>query len=133
MIQTAVAALVIHNNKLLILKRAEDDPVNPKMWSFQGGKVEQGETLEEALRRELNEETGLEGVVQDLIYATTIFLKERQLILLHYLVDVTKTNVTLSNEHSDYMWVTLDKLEKHLDAVILKDFNQYDVLTKLNK
>ena len=54
-----VGAVVINNNKLLLIKRGSEP--NKDMWAIPGGIVEIGERLEDAVVRELEEETGLKG------------------------------------------------------------------------
>jgi mutator protein MutT len=53
-----VGALIIENGRILLVERARE-PLRD-YWSLPGGVVETGERLEEALRREVREETGLE-------------------------------------------------------------------------
>ena len=53
------AAVIVHNGKVLLTKRKADVPY-PLLWEFPGGKVEPGEGLAAALRRELREELGAE-------------------------------------------------------------------------
>lgn len=53
-----VGALIFENNKILLVERA-GEPLKG-WWSLPGGVVETGETLEQAIRREIREETGLE-------------------------------------------------------------------------
>mgnify|MGYP003430879783 CR=1 FL=1 len=60
--QAAVSVIIISEGKLLLIERAR--PPAQGMFAFPGGRVEHGETLEEAARRELSEETGLQ--VEDL-------------------------------------------------------------------
>lgn len=55
----AAAALVDRDNRVLISKRPEGKSL-AGLWEFPGGKVDPGETPEEALRRELKEELGIE-------------------------------------------------------------------------
>ena len=80
-------------------------------WGFPKGHVEKGENLEKTARREIKEETGLEGVkfVRGFkegekyfftrkgkkIYKTVIFL----------LAEARTKNVTISSEHLDYKWL----------------------------
>lgn len=54
----AVGALIIHKKKVLLARRAKD-PFKGE-WSLPGGAVEVGETVEDAVRREVCEETGIE-------------------------------------------------------------------------
>ena len=53
-----VGAIVLDGDRVLLVKRAHE-PLKGE-WSVPGGAVEVGETLEEAIRREVREETGLD-------------------------------------------------------------------------
>lgn len=55
--QIAVGGIVIHDGALLLVQRANDP--GKGLWSLPGGRVERGEYLADALRREVLEETGL--------------------------------------------------------------------------
>jgi mutator protein MutT len=52
------AGLLFHQGRLLITQRREEDHLGG-LWEFPGGKLETGETLEDCLRRELQEELGV--------------------------------------------------------------------------
>ncbi|WP_327376583.1 NUDIX hydrolase [Streptomyces sp. NBC_01216] len=62
---TRVTGIVIEDGKVLLLNQDTD---GPRTWSLPGGKVEDGETLEDALVREMREETGVEVEVGRLLY-----------------------------------------------------------------
>jgi 8-oxo-dGTP diphosphatase len=57
---TVVAGIMVKNGRILICRRRADQP-HPLQWEFPGGKVEPGESPEDALRRELSEELGIEA------------------------------------------------------------------------
>lgn len=53
------AAVIMRDNKILIAKRNKGDALGG-LWEFPGGKLEEGETPEATLRREIEEELGAE-------------------------------------------------------------------------
>jgi len=65
-VRHVVAALILRSadggREVLVCQRRPDQPMGSK-WEFPGGKVENGETAEAALARELNEELGIEATV----------------------------------------------------------------------
>lgn len=64
--KSVVAALILRETEVLICQRRADQPMALK-WEFPGGKVEPGESLAEALQRELNEELGIEATIGESI------------------------------------------------------------------
>ena len=63
---TVVAAVIRKNGKLLLTSRPVNKP--PHGLEFPGGKVDPGETLAQALRRELREELDVDSIILDPIY-----------------------------------------------------------------
>ena len=57
---TTAWAIIIENKKILLVKRLSDKKLFPNAWSFPGGKLEEWETLDEAVVREVKEETWLD-------------------------------------------------------------------------
>lgn len=100
---------------LLIVKRDENDELYPGAWEFPGGHLENGETLVEGLKRELKEEIGLNRDFESRIISYDDEVKNKNGELIHnleinFLIPVNKEEieVVLSEEHSDYKWVTKD-------------------------
>lgn len=107
----------------LAVKRNENDDLFPGAWEFPGGHLEAGETLKEGLKRELKEEIDFTDDFEPIITHYYDEVKENNGELIHELeidflinVDSTKINVKLSNEHSDYKWLTKDS--SYLDDFI---------------
>ena len=66
---TVVAAIIIRNSRLLICQRRRDKAF-PLKWEFPGGKVEVGESLTDALAREISEELGVQIEIGREVYRT---------------------------------------------------------------
>ena len=111
------------NDEFLVVKRSENDDLYPGAWEFPGGHLENGETLKEGLKRELEEEIGFTENFNPIITHYFDELNERNNELIHDLeldfiinVDSSKIDIKLSDEHSDYKWVTRDS--EYLDDFI---------------
>src|SRR5262249_34282730 len=59
-----VAALMVQDGKLLVCQRTRHQTM-PLKWEFPGGKIEEGEQPRAALRRELDEELGIQATIGD--------------------------------------------------------------------
>jgi colanic acid biosynthesis protein WcaH len=96
----SVDAVIVIDKSLLFLRR-QNVPAKGEWW-FAGGRIKKGESLEQALRREVKEETGLEISEYKLINVYSRVFPERHDITIAYLCKCKEGKVTLNNEHSEY-------------------------------
>ncbi len=100
----------------LILKRAETK-MYEHLWQGVAGKIEAGETAPLAAIRELDEETGLKPRHMFIADHVSRFYEahdDRINLVPVFGIEVDSDDVTLSEEHCDYKWVTLDEALEHL-------------------
>ena len=99
------------DDEILIVKRHPKSRTDPEMWELPGGKVEKKEHFADALIREIKEETNLDCEVGDFCEAVqNDYMHKRTVQLIMYLDDVSG-DVKISEEHTDWMWANLDKIE----------------------
>jgi mutator protein MutT len=101
--QKVAAAIIEKNGKYLIAQRSKKDSLIGK-WEFPGGKVEPGETLEEALKRELLEELSLEIIVGEPVCTIDFFHNEKPMQMIAFKIKSFLGNPKL-NEHQAIQWV----------------------------
>lgn len=123
----SVKGILLKDKKILILKRSDHIESRGGTWEFPGGGVNFGESLEEALKREVYEETRLSVKVDKPIYAWSIIKDEnKQVIGIHLLCEmIGNERIILSDEHCNYAWVTIDKLETYtMSPCIVEDLEK---------
>lgn len=113
-----VGAVLLKNNKILLPKRSSILKKMPNKYEFPGGKVEQGESLKEALKRELNEELSIDVNIEDIIEFPNNFLKTEKFILTIYVIKKWSNELTLNPEvNSEILEVNLDELKNVEDLL----------------
>ena len=80
------------------------------MWEFPGGKIEPGESSEDALKREIQEELGVDIVIEDLICTTEYDYPSFHLTMHCYLCSVASDEIEL-REHKSALWLTAETLD----------------------
>jgi 8-oxo-dGTP diphosphatase len=103
-----VAAIIVVDEHVLVTQR----PANvhlPSVWEFPGGKVEAGESLQAALRRELREEIGIQAEIFDECFTTTHRYPEK-VVELHFFNCAIIEGEPRAIEVADVRWVQLREL-----------------------
>ncbi len=80
------------------------------LWEFPGGKVERGETAEEALKRELGEELAIDAQVSSALLQIPYDYPEKSVLLDVWLVSVF-AGEPMGNEGQEVRWVSLAELD----------------------
>ncbi len=118
-----IAALIYDSRKerYLLLKRSSKKDFGAGNWECVTGRLDQGEGFETALYREVGEEVGLE-IRPAFIIGTTHFYRgekrpKNELVGVVYCCEVAgETAVQMSQEHSEYRWVTYEEAQALADA-----------------
>lgn len=90
----AVAAILLHGNNLIVVQPCE----YTTLWGLPGGYVELGESLEEALIREVKEETNLDIEIKQFIGSYPLQRKSRDVIFVVFLAESASKNVKAGPE-----------------------------------
>ena len=117
--------------KILLVQRSSSDPIGASTWENVGGKVEQGEQPEEALKREIREETGItELQIKSLAYSSLVYNKEPHLFIVYFCETQTET-VSLSSEHQNFVWANKEDCIGMLPKAIMEDFHKNNIFEYL--
>lgn len=102
-----VAAIIQKENKILATKRGYGEFIN--MWEFPGGKIESGETKEQALVREIKEELNIEISVDKFAIDIEYQYPNFYLFMSCFMCSIKEGSIELL-EHNDGKWITKEEL-----------------------
>lgn len=111
-----VGGVVVQNDKVLIVKRAHEPRKGE--WSLPGGRVQLGESLVEAARREIKEETGLDVDVGPLVelFDRVHHLDDRvqyHFVIADYLCTPRGGTLAAADDAEDVAWIGVDELASY--------------------
>ena len=106
-----VGAIAIDDGRLLLVRRGHGAAAGE--WSVPGGRVEAGETLAEAVVRELLEETGVEGVCTGLIGVAESIGDNHHHVILDYAVEVLPQDAIAASDALEARWVPLHEVAEY--------------------
>ena len=123
----ATKAFIVHQGKILIVRESSkySDGTNVGKYDVVGGRVKPGEVWEESLKREVQEETGLEIKIGKPFHVSEwrpiVQDEQWQIIGIFFECHTTTDQIKLSEDHDDFQWI---------DPVNFKD---YDLIPNLNE
>src|SRR4051794_25123272 len=116
----AAGVLYVNGNNVLLLKRTGKEHEDGT-WAFPGGKIEEGETPEQAARRESIEETGIEPASLEQIDRTD----NGEVEFTTFLASIEKTDPTLNDEHTGFVWADLASPPQPLHPGVARTLKAY--------
>lgn len=107
--ELCVGAIAVDDDRILLIRRGHGPAQG--LWSVPGGRVEGGETLAEAVVRELAEETGLEGVCESLVGWVERIGEGYHYVILDFSVTILAGgDPSAGSDAAEAAWVQLDQV-----------------------
>lgn len=117
-------AIIVEGNKVLVTQRSEKMSL-PLKWEFPGGKIEENETAESCVLREIKEELNLEIEIITRLESKKFDYPAFSINLIPFISKYLSGIINL-NEHKDYKWVTKEEMKlldwAPADIQILQEF-----------
>jgi 8-oxo-dGTP diphosphatase len=107
---------------ILLLKRSNQSKTNPGKWELPGGKIDQSESFDAALKREVKEETGFEVVIHTAAGTAMQETDEWRIVHLMMIGSIVSGGLAISSEHEEYRWVSPLEIAELSKADYFEDY-----------
>ncbi|MBK8051748.1 MAG: (deoxy)nucleoside triphosphate pyrophosphohydrolase [Saprospiraceae bacterium] len=108
MVVEVVCGVIFSDNRVLCVQRSEKMSL-PLKWEFPGGKIEENETAELCLHRELKEELGISTEIMQKLSISYYDYGTFEIVLIPYLCKYLGDEIIL-NEHKEFQWLLYSQL-----------------------
>ncbi len=99
------------DNRILLLKRSPQRRTSPNKWQTPSGFLKEGEAAEEAILREVQEETLLDGTIIKSGKSFEILDEWGRWIIIPFLIAVKSDKVVIdASEHSQFKWIMVNEI-----------------------
>ena len=125
-------ALIVQNGKILLTQRGKH-PHHPYQWEFPGGKLKPGETEQQCIQREIEEELELQVEVREKLQPAVFDYGFKQIQLIPFLCFIRGGKLKLT-EHIAYDWLDWGKVStldiSEADRLVLADESNWRLIKK---
>lgn len=102
-----VGVAVLDDGKILLVRRGREP--GKGLWAVPGGKVDLGEEMKAAARREVREETGLEVEIGDVVWIGEVIEETHHLVLIDFAGEAVGGELMAADDADEVRWVTFDE------------------------
>ncbi|OGK17699.1 hypothetical protein A2866_05960 [Candidatus Roizmanbacteria bacterium RIFCSPHIGHO2_01_FULL_39_8] len=115
------AFILDDNGRMLIVRKSEREAIDPGLWVVPGGKVKKDEGVIAALKREVNEETGLLVVRYEWIGEDVFKVEDKFFHAAHFLCKVkSDKRIKLEKSLTEYRWIIKKEMRHYQFPVNIK-------------
>ena len=117
-----------HKGKYLLIQRSENCNNFKGAWETPGGKIDDGESFEDALVREIREETGLSVIFDSVAGAVDFDIPAKpdiRIAVLYMKAHTDSVDVKISDEHQDYKWLLISEFPKNITPALQKTLQDF--------
>jgi 8-oxo-dGTP diphosphatase len=106
-----IGVVNLDDDRILLLKRNAQRRTSPNKWQTPSGFMKEGESAEEAVLREVKEETSLDGTIMKCGSAFEVVDKWARWIIVPFLISAESDKVIIdTREHTEFRWVKVDEV-----------------------